>query len=100
MSIEIVSPADRTPKILLDLGKRRATILDVSGRGGGGGGGSTGDGNKVLSVLAPLAELSGYSSVLRVISSGTASMSMQPHGYARMSVAEELRAIRRAQGLE
>lgn len=97
MSIEIVSPADRTPKILLDLGKRRATILDVSGRGGSG---STGDGNKVLRVLAPLAELTGYSSVLRVISSGTASMSMQPHGYAPMSVAEELSAIRRAQGLE
>lgn len=93
MSMQIVAPADRTAQILTDLGKRRATILDVSGRGGGGG-------NKVLQVLAPLAELSGYSSVLRIISSGGASMSMQPSGYAAMSVAEETGAIRRTQGLE
>lgn len=33
MSIQIIAPADRTSKILSDLGKRRATILDVSARG-------------------------------------------------------------------
>ncbi|KAJ6637685.1 Ribosome-releasing factor 2, mitochondrial [Pseudolycoriella hygida] len=91
MSIEIVSPSDRTSKILSDLAKRRATILNV---------GSKGDSNKVISVLAPLAELSGYSSVIRTISSGAATMSMQPHGYTEMTPFEEAAALRRAQGLE
>ncbi|XP_037030453.1 ribosome-releasing factor 2, mitochondrial [Bradysia coprophila] len=91
MSIEIVAPADRMSQILSDLSKRRATILNVESKGAF---------NKVVSVLAPLAELSGYSTVIRTISSGGASMNMQPHGYADMNPFEESSAIRRAQGLE
>lgn len=55
---------------------------------------------QLINLLAPLAELSGYSSALRIISSGGASMSMQPSGYALMTASEEASAIRRAQGLE
>lgn len=55
---------------------------------------------KVINVLAPLAELSGYSTVVRTISSGRATMSMQPHGYSPMNSFEEESAIRRCQGLE
>lgn len=109
MSIEIVSPSDRISPILSDLAKRRATILNV---------GSKGEFNKVIyrfinrhsfyrnfycqviSVLAPLAELSGYSSVVRTVSSGRATMNMQPHGYSDMNAFEAAAAIRRAQGLE
>lgn len=54
----------------------------------------------MINVLAPLAELSGYSSVVRTISSGRATMNMQPHGYTDMNSFEEAAAIRRAQGLE
>jgi elongation factor G len=54
----------------------------------------------VISAVAPLAELSGYSSVVRTISSGTASMSMQPKGYAILSPNDEGSAIRKAQGFE
>jgi elongation factor G len=91
MCLEIVVPSDRAPQILGDLSRRRATIVDVSARG---------DQSKVILVDAPLAELSGYSSVVRTLSSGTASMSMQPNGYAAMSMHDEVAAIRRAQGLE
>jgi elongation factor G len=55
---------------------------------------------QVINVLAPLAELSGYSSVVRTIASGRSTMNMQPHGYADMNSFEETSAIRRAQGLE
>lgn len=55
---------------------------------------------QVIDAIAPLAELSGYSSVVRTISSGTASMSMQPKGYALLSPVDEGSAIRRTQGLE
>lgn len=91
MAIQIIVPAERASKILSDLGKRRATVLDVVARG---------DTHRVIDVLAPLAELAGYSSVLRIASSGAASMSMQPHEYAAMAAGEEARAIRRTQGLE
>lgn len=98
MALQIVLPAARTPAVIADLGKRRASILDVGAIGRGGGGG--GDERRIIEVLAPLAELAGYSSALRIISSGTASVSMQPHDYAPMTAAEEASAIRRAQGLE
>ncbi|CAO1430482.1 unnamed protein product [Diamesa tonsa] len=91
MSLQIVLPIEKVSAVLADLGRRRAQILDVSLRG---------EHNKILDILAPLAELSGYSSVIRTISSGTASMSMQPHGYSILSVNDEASAIRRAQGLE
>lgn len=94
MALQIVLPAERTSAVLADLGKRRASILDV------GTSGRSGDERRVIEVLAPLAELAGYSSTLRIISSGTASVSMQPHDYAPMTATEEASAIRRAQGLE
>lgn len=55
---------------------------------------------KIIAVLAPLAELSGYSSMIRTITSGTASMSMQPYGYTLMEQQYENAAIKKAQGLE
>jgi len=91
MSIQIVLPTDRVSAVLADLGRRRAQILDVSQRGGD---------SKIIDILAPLAELSGYSSTMRTISSGTASMSMQPNGSSFLTASEELSAIRKAQGLE
>ena len=55
---------------------------------------------KIIDASAPLANLAGYSNALRTISSGTACMTMQPFGYARMNAKDEVVAIRRAQGLE
>lgn len=91
MAIQIVVPNERVSPILSDLGRRRAQILEVSLRG---------EQNKVIEIIAPLAELSGYSSAVRTISSGTASLTMQPHGYSLLSHVDANRAIRRAQGLE
>ncbi|XP_058984530.1 ribosome-releasing factor 2, mitochondrial-like [Musca domestica] len=91
MSIQIVVPNERTSGILADLGRRRATINDVMPKG---------DKNKLILVNAPLAELSNYSSILRTISSGTASMTMQPYGFTVMNTNDEETAIRRAQGFE
>lgn len=91
MAIQIVVPNERVSPILADLGRRRAQILEVAMRG---------DQNKIIEIIAPLAELSGYSSVVRTISSGTASVAMQPHGYSLLTQLEEASAIRKAQGLE
>lgn len=91
MAIQIVVPNEKVSPILSDLGRRRAQIVDVAMRG---------EQNKVLEIIAPLSELSGYSSIVRTISSGTASVAMQPHGYSLLSQMEEGSAIRKAQGLE
>lgn len=97
MSLRVWVPADRGAAVLADLAKRRATVLDVESRAAGAGGG---DARRCIAALAPLAELGGYASTLRIVSSGAATVSMQPHGYAPMSAGEEAQAIRRAQGLE
>ncbi|KAH8407354.1 hypothetical protein KR215_007669 [Drosophila sulfurigaster] len=91
MTLQIVAPNDRVSGIMADLSRRRSLIKDVTTKG---------DKNKLILVNAPLAELSGYSSALRTISSGTASMTMQPCGFSEMNSADESLAVRRAQGLE
>ncbi|XP_034112482.1 ribosome-releasing factor 2, mitochondrial [Drosophila albomicans] len=91
MALQIVAPNDRVSGIMADLSRRRSLIKDVTTKG---------DKNKLILVNAPLAELSGYSSALRTISSGTASMTMQPCGFSEMNSADESLAVRRAQGLE
>lgn len=91
MSIQIILHRDKVSPILADLGRRRAQIIDVGLRG---------KNNKIIDILAPLAELNGYSSVVRTLSSGTASMTMQPNGYSLLSTSAEQTAIRQAQGLE
>nr|B4M416.1 RecName: Full=Ribosome-releasing factor 2, mitochondrial; Short=RRF2mt; AltName: Full=Elongation factor G 2, mitochondrial; Short=EF-G2mt; Short=mEF-G 2; Flags: Precursor [Drosophila virilis] len=91
MAMQIVAPNERVSGIIADLSRRRALIKDVMPKG---------DRNKLILVNAPLAELSGYSSALRTISSGTASMTMQPCGFSEMNAADETLAVRRAQGLD
>ncbi|XP_017007453.2 ribosome-releasing factor 2, mitochondrial [Drosophila takahashii] len=91
MALQIVAPSERISGIMADLSRRRALINDVLPKG---------ERNKMILVNAPLAELSGYSSALRTISSGTASMTMQPCGFSSMNSADETLAERRAQGLE
>uniref|UniRef100_T1GWN6 Elongation factor EFG domain-containing protein n=1 Tax=Megaselia scalaris TaxID=36166 RepID=T1GWN6_MEGSC len=92
MDLQIIVPSERVVSAVLgDLSRRRATINDVLPKG---------EQTKLILVHAPLAELSGYSSTLRTISSGTASMTMQPFGFQGMNSNDELVAIRRAQGLE
>uniref|UniRef100_A0A182RBQ2 Ribosome-releasing factor 2, mitochondrial n=1 Tax=Anopheles funestus TaxID=62324 RepID=A0A182RBQ2_ANOFN len=91
MFLEIVTPSEYLPPILADLSRRRARIEDVAQRGAA---------NKIVKVNAPLAELGDYSTVLRTISSGTASVSMEPNGHSPMNEFDESQAMRRALGLE
>ncbi|XP_032579599.1 ribosome-releasing factor 2, mitochondrial isoform X1 [Drosophila sechellia] len=91
MALQIVAPSERISGIIADLSRRRALINDVLPKG---------ERNKMILVNAPLAELSGYSSALRTISSGTGSMTMQPCGFSSMNSVDESLAERRAQGLE
>ncbi|XP_055373823.1 ribosome-releasing factor 2, mitochondrial isoform X2 [Condylostylus longicornis] len=91
MLLEIVCPSELISTVINDLSGKRATIINID---------SKGQNNKIIQAKAPLAELSGYSSRLRTITSGNASMTMEPSGYLGMNTSDEETAIRRAQGLE
>lgn len=90
MSLQIVIPNIQSSSILSDLAKRRADITEVTMRGE----------NKIIYAIVPLSELTGFSKNIRKASSGTASVSMQPTGFAPMMEEHEARAIRIAKGLE
>ena len=91
MRVEIVTTESHLSRILGDLAKRRAKILEVTTRG---------ENTKIVRVNAPLAELAKYSNTIRTVTSGNANLSMEPCSYEPMASQDEARAIRRAQGLE
>lgn len=91
MRLEIVTTESHLSRILGDLGKRRAQILEVTTRG---------ESTKIVRANAPLAELAKYSNTIRTVTSGNANLCMEPSSYEPMASQEEARAIRRAQGLE
>lgn len=90
MALQIIVDSERSSQVISDLTRRRTEDLQITSRGE----------NKVITCNAPLAELSGYSTKLRIMTSGRSSMSMQPNGHVIMQPLEEERAIRIAQGLE
>nr|XP_023027681.1 ribosome-releasing factor 2, mitochondrial-like [Leptinotarsa decemlineata] len=88
MDLEILTPDEYLSPVLADLSRRRATIRDVGMR----------KNTKVVLTEAPLSELMGYSTVLRTVSSGTASFSMEFNSYKKMSADLEIIAIQNVRG--
>ncbi|XP_053672419.1 ribosome-releasing factor 2, mitochondrial [Anopheles nili] len=91
MLLEIVVPSKYLPPIMVDLSRRRARIEHVTPRGSD---------SSVIKANAPLVELANYSTVLRTISSGTASVSMEPNGHSLLNELQEKLALKRAFGME
>lgn len=74
----MVCAADRTQVVLDDLARRHSQIIDVQQ------GGSTGGLQESMSTIitrTPLAELIGYSSTLRTLTSGQADFTLAIDGY-------------------
>ncbi|KAL3286202.1 hypothetical protein HHI36_000712 [Cryptolaemus montrouzieri] len=88
MSLEVVTPDEYLSAILADLSRRRAIIEDISIRAN----------TKVVCSQTPLSELLGYSTILRTISSGTATFSMELLKYKGMPPLEEEKAIKNVRG--
>ncbi|CAH1117493.1 unnamed protein product [Phaedon cochleariae] len=88
MNLEILTPEDYLSSVLADLSRRRATINNIGLRGNA----------KVVETKTPLAELLGYSTILRTITSGTGSFSMECTNYERLSSDQELDAIKHVRG--
>ncbi len=71
MKIEIIVPEEYLGDFMADLQQRRAAITGTTTRGN----------NTVISGLAPLASLFGYSVAMRSLSQGRATCSMEPAEY-------------------
>jgi len=71
MSLEIVTPVEMLGDLLGDINSRRGKISKMSVRGE----------FQVVSAAVPLAELFGYSTVVRSLTKGRATYTMEPKGF-------------------
>jgi elongation factor G len=78
----VVTPEENMGDVIGDLNSRRGRIENMDTRGNA----------RVVTALAPLAEMFGYSTGLRSLSQGRANYTMQFHSYQQVpkSVADEI----------
>ncbi len=74
----MICVADRTQVVLDDLARRHSQIIDVQQGNTGGGLQET---MSTIITRTPLAELIGYSSTLRTLTSGQADFTLEIDGY-------------------
>ncbi len=86
MKVEVTTPEEFMGQVIGDLSSRRAQILGTETRGSA----------RIINCLVPLAEISGYSTVLRSLTQGRASYYMEPSHYQEVpkNITEEIVAKR------
>lgn len=89
MSLEVTVGEEHLSPVLGDLAQRRGAIRDIQSR----------HDNKVLLATVPLAETMGYSTVLRTLTSGNATFSLQLDSYQAMNAQEQGALLNRMAGL-
>ncbi|XP_074659810.1 ribosome-releasing factor 2, mitochondrial-like [Tubulanus polymorphus] len=88
MKIEVNTDEDRLHTVLGDLAQRRGQILNIQAR----------HDVRSINAIVRLEEMMGYSTVLRTITSGTATFSMHLDSYAPMSALEQKTVIQKLTG--
>ncbi|XP_030597898.1 ribosome-releasing factor 2, mitochondrial [Archocentrus centrarchus] len=89
MSLEVTVGEEHLSSVLGDLAQRRGTVRDIQSR----------HDNKVLLATVPLAEMMGYSTVLRTLTSGNATFSLELDTYEAMNPQEQNTLLKRLSGL-
>lgn len=86
MKLEVTVPADFMGTVIGDLSAKRAQILGTQSRGN----------IRVINALVPLAEMSGYATVLRSLTTGRGTFYMEPSHYEEVpkNIAEKIVASR------
>jgi len=74
MRVEVITPDDYIGNVTGDLNRRRAVVESVDAK----------IGHQVIKVQAPLAEMFGYVTTLRTLTSGRATFSMEFYRYAQV----------------
>lgn len=88
MAVQVSIPEGYLGRLLSDLSQRRATIGEIGQR----------QDMRVVDALVPLAELNDYADVVRTLSSGRASFTMQLADYQPMGAQDTAQALRRLSG--
>lgn len=79
MNLEVILPEEHLSAVMADLGRKRATIQNVTVKGK----------NKMVVAETPLSELVGYSTTIRTLTSGTGVFSMQFLEYKDVGIHED-----------
>ncbi|MEM8953877.1 MAG: elongation factor G [Verrucomicrobiota bacterium] len=74
MAVEVATPDEFQGDLIGDLNRRRGKILNIEGKGT----------NSLVKAEVPLAEMFGYSTDMRTLSSGRASYVMEPSHFERV----------------
>lgn len=88
MSLEIVTPEEYMGDIIGDLNRRRGQVQNMDSKGNA----------RVIKALVPLAEQFGYVTVLRTLSSGRATSSMEFSHYTEVPASISKEIVEKAQG--
>ncbi len=88
MKVEVVTPEEYMGDIIGDLNKRRGQVEGMEEKNGA----------RVIKAKVPLAEMFGYVTVLRTISSGRATQSMEFHEYAEVPKTIAVEVLKEAKG--
>ncbi len=88
MNVEIVTPEEYMGDVMSDLNRRRGQILGMDNKLGA----------RVVKAQVPLAEVFGYVTILRTITSGRASSSMEFFQYQKMPFELAAEIIKRVTG--
>jgi len=88
MNVEVVTPDEYMGDIIGDLNKRRGQVEGMESKAGA----------RVIKAKVPLAEMFGYVTALRTISSGRATSSMQFSHYEELSKNIAIEVVKEAKG--
>ncbi|KAM8827628.1 ribosome-releasing factor 2, mitochondrial isoform 2-T2 [Spinachia spinachia] len=89
MALEVTVGEQRLSTVLGDLAQRRGTVRDIQSR----------HDDKVLLATVPLAEMMGYSTALRTITSGNATFSLELDTYEAMNPQDQSNLLKKVAGL-
>ncbi|CAH6787555.1 Gfm2 [Phodopus roborovskii] len=89
MSLEVTVTGDYISPVLADLAQRRGNIQEIQTR----------QDNKVVIGFVPLAEMMGYSTVLRTLTSGSATFALEFSTYQAMSPQDQSNLLSQRGGL-
>ncbi|KAI2664611.1 Ribosome-releasing factor 2, mitochondrial [Labeo rohita] len=89
MALEVTVGEEYLSPVLADLSQRRGTVCDIQSR----------QENKVLLATVPLAEMMGYSTVLRTLTSGNATFSLELSSYEPMNTQDQNILLNKMAGL-
>jgi len=89
MNLEVTVTRDYLSPVLADLAQRRGTIQEIQTR----------QENKIVIGFVPLAEIMGYSTVLRTLTSGSATFALELSDYQAMNPQDQTTLLSQRSGL-